>query len=843
MYAHGQVELFDRIRASFQNIGYTGELIKENYSYVDVSDDQDPVKSIPLATFSQSPPSYRTASFGVAASNGHASAEFIQKFRSLGAPQIFEVSVDKINRWKIKGQGMPYQLGTESVDDFLALFDENKTEWSPQGMMRAKLADDTVTQLDFIDTGLLPILTHEVCTRLDMLLRDTIGLAIQTFKETSSFEVNDNPPLFRLIFRLIASKILADRGHPGDWENENPQAAINAVESFYFQEGTPEEVLSDPDTQEAVWERIRNTFHFQNISVDALAYVYENTLVTAESRRLYGIHSTPAVIAEYIVRKLPIDSLELYERRVFEPFSGHSVFLVATMQRLRELLPQNMNEIERHNYFTEVLSGIELDPFAREVARLSLMLADYPNSNGWRLHGDDAFASPNFETELKEANIVLCNPPFERFSEEEKENYNELSSSWKYAEALLRVLQYPPAQLGFVVPQVFLRGTDFSHIRALLGSIYSSFDLLILPENVFQHSESATALLIASKQEGENATLRTEGVHPQDLERFYTERFTSYQSSTVLTNAPSEFAESMWQPQLDEVWQSTSNLECLSTVAVIRTGVRNEIPLKNREFCFFSNKDKTGFAPGVREVKDTVEPFFVSNPIYLNMSRDVWKKSSYWNKWKEQKLIVNVNRQSRGNWKLSASVDYEGLYCFRNFYGIWPKCGVSLEVLAAVLNGPVANAFLSTRGSDRHMRIKDIKEIPIPEFSDEQKNNITSLVSQYIDIRQSWLKDDSGRDESQWELLTTLLSIDAEVLRAYDFSPRIERILLDYFYNNPRIGPIEFNEYFPLEFKPFIPLHRYISEEFRMARADETLKRIPVLPEDPLIDEYLSHLD
>ena len=148
--------------------------------------------------------------------------------------------------------------------------------------------------------------------------------------------------------------------------------------------------------------------------------MYETTLVTPETRKAYGTHSTPYAIAEYIVRNLPFESLAQDERKVFEPFSGHAVFLIAAMQRMRELLPPHMSAKERHEYFVKMLSGIEDDGFAIEVSRLSLMLADYPNPDGWRLHKDDAFASPRFIEELSSANIVLCNPPFERFDQRDE---------------------------------------------------------------------------------------------------------------------------------------------------------------------------------------------------------------------------------------------------------------------------------------------------------------------------------------------------------------------------------------------------------------------------------------
>ena len=232
---------------------------------------------------------------------------------------------------------------------------------------------------------LLPLLDYEVRTKLDRLLRDTVTLAVDTFSQESPFTEEHYPLLFRLVFRLIAAKILADRAHPGDWIMDDPGSVIRAVEDFYFRDNSPEPVLEDYKTQVAIWNRIKATFHFQNLSVDSLAYVYENTLVTRDTRKSFGIHSTPPAVAEYIVRRLPFEKLDVNDRRVFEPFSGHSIFLVAAMRRMRELLPASMTSDQRHQYFVEMLSGIEIDPFAREVARLSLMLADYPNPDGLEL--------------------------------------------------------------------------------------------------------------------------------------------------------------------------------------------------------------------------------------------------------------------------------------------------------------------------------------------------------------------------------------------------------------------------------------------------------------------------
>ena len=67
---HDQLEVLQHIRQGFQGLGYTGNLLQEDYAYADVLASEYSVRQIPLAAFAQFPPSYRTASFGVAIANG-----------------------------------------------------------------------------------------------------------------------------------------------------------------------------------------------------------------------------------------------------------------------------------------------------------------------------------------------------------------------------------------------------------------------------------------------------------------------------------------------------------------------------------------------------------------------------------------------------------------------------------------------------------------------------------------------------------------------------------------------------------------------------------------------------
>ena len=107
----------------------------------------------------------------------------------------------------------------------------------------------------------------------------------------------DAEELYRLVFRLLAGKVFHDR-KVGVFRqldaNVNAREILRAV-CDYYQE--PNNYLANADAQQAVAAALWTGLTVQNLSVDALAFVYENTLVDDTLRRDNGIHSTPHRIA------------------------------------------------------------------------------------------------------------------------------------------------------------------------------------------------------------------------------------------------------------------------------------------------------------------------------------------------------------------------------------------------------------------------------------------------------------------------------------------------------------------------------------------------------------------
>lgn len=835
--------LLDDAQAGLRDIGYRDQLLLPNYRFADVFDSHA-VHEIDLAAFAQDPPSYRNSCLGISLARLDTS-ESVWRFRSLGAPQILELDPDAglARRWKILATTAPQLLDQVNIEYLGNMIRAHRNDWSPEQILRAKsiaFPSESV-QLDFFDLGLLPALEETVHKKLDRLLREVIATSKAAYMERHLDEP-DYAALFRLIFRLIAAKLLADRQHPSASASRDVKAVIQDIEEFYFRGEVSESILDDSVVQDLAWERVRAAFQFQNVSVEAVAYVYENTFVTPETRKKQDIHATPYEVAEYMVRRLPLETLEQEQRRIFEPFAGHAPFLVAALGRLRTLLPGDVGPAERHDYFVRMLSGIEVDSFSREVARYSLILADYPNPDGWRIAVDDAFTSAKFNEYLSEAQVVLCNPPFGAFEKDQRsDDFPE--GPTKAVEALRRVLMKPPKMLGFVLPRVFVNGQSYREANARIASFYNDIELIELPEGVFRHSGVETVVLLAHGRRA-RPLWRSVLVEKRDYQQFVrTGRPTWAGQAPPHHTSPT--ATTLWYGPLHSLWDELEHLSTLEKIADIHRGIEYNIGLNENADQLISDVPKPGFKAGLVNTEESFEPYLARPHKYLNLGPDLMRRKAFRQPWNRPKVIANASRLRVDRWLIAAVVDTQGLVSSQRFHGIWPiQDDIPLEVIAAVLNGPVANAYVSTFRTSRDNQIRILKQIPVPKFTAAQLESIVSLVAAYRKNREEWLKQEDQSEgwvfeERGREIISR---IDAEVLVAYDLAPRSERKLLDYFADYLRPGPVRFDRYYPKGFRPAVPWSVFISKDYGQSTARRTLTRLPVL-HDPVLSTVVDELD
>ena len=838
--------IFRRLIRGLKSLGYVDNLIQESYDFPDLFLPNTPIRCLPAVAFGREPPSYDTACIALVFPNHKTGIELVSECRAVGAPVALEVADDRITQWKVSADTDRIAKWDEFHPNSIPQrLKEKKNEWSPDIIVRGKnvFAKLAPRQLDFIDLGLIPALERQVRDKLDRLLREVISSAISVHKNSTGREP-DLQQLFRLVFRFVAAKLLADRRvtpFRSVKKDSDPETVLTRVSRYYSQ---TEPVIEDAQTRAAVAGAIWGAVSFQNLSVDALADIYENTLVDEQVRRKLGTHSTPASVARYMVSRLINEENISDIHQIIEPCSGHAIFLVAALERLRDLLPSQLPPQERHRFFVRTLRGFERDAFALEIGKLCLMLADFPFPDGWHLVSADIFASQKFDSTLKRSDIVLCNPPFEDFSEDVRQLYTNRRSVQKPAELLHRVLDElkPSGTLGFVLPRQFIDGRAYKNIRQRLADRYELIEIVSLPDRIFHISQIETSLLIGRipSTHHTKVNLSFSHVSDADADRFLQDYAVSYRETEKKVKAT--FAESARIPQLQEVWDHLAELPKLVDIAEIHRGVEWQPPFDEAKY--ISVRPKSGFVKGLRRVTDTYMAFQNIPTVFLSTRPEDQRGNAFDLPWEKPKVIANAARLQRGPWRIAASPDDQGLVCSQRFFGIWPASDWTIEILSAVLNGPVANAFITAHEDRRDNRKSTLKRVPLPVLAEAERTSVNQLVDRYR--RMAAKTDLSGLTQSlsvsESALRRVCLEIDAIILKGYGLPPRIERSLLNFFRGHQRRVPFTFTEYFPAEFKPTIPLWMYISDNFQRCRADYLVRKIPQIT-DPILVNALAEVE
>jgi N-6 DNA Methylase len=839
---------FQEVERAMQSIGYRSDLdlLRRNYEYKDVIGREHKVRTIDLAGFGQSPPTYRNVCIGVFVSDVLTGAQQVAEHRSLAAPLVFEVNGDLINRWKITASGEPELKESIPYKNIVNAFQHNKADWEPERILRAKAVGESAgpTQLDFFDESLMPFLENRTFSHLDYLLREVLASTVKIYKRFTG-KAPRFQELFPLAFRFIAAKVFRDRKYPGGWSSDDALTALRAVERYYNtpNEELPPSAIHDPQVLNDIWAVFLSLFYFPNLSEDDLALTFERTFITPEIRKRLGIHSTPPRVAEYLVHKLPFDEVPVDNRYVLEPFAGHGRFLVSAMRRMRDLLP-TMSSAERHNYFVRHLTGIELDTFSVEVCRLSLLLADYPNRNGWHIHNENVFTTPRLQRALRRAQIVLCNPPFEDFTIKERKQYDDPQFlTQKPAELMRRVLAAPPALLGLVLPRIFESGASYRRFHRQLAETYSNIELVALPK-VFHYSDIATMLVMASGRreyfsqvsvtcrrvnEGDQRTaFLLQGMEPPAARASI--GVTEYLRPTF----------SLWIPPLTRIWEYLKHAPRLSSVVQeTHRGVMwasSSGKSEKQQEDFISDTEKRGYAKGYARVQDNLNQFALrGTPQYLSLRPEDQYDSAYTYPWHLPKVVCNGARLQRAPWRFGAVADPIGLAFSQRFLALWPTKAVSIYALAGLLNSPLANAYFFALEEDRDNRLQTLKSLPLPPVVYLEAGSKIDTLSRELH------RLCSRRQVEAENAMSMVLELDAAILRAYSLPPILERELLDTFQGVKRPIPFEFDGYYPEGFDAYIPLHELISPEFAEARADRILERLVPI-NDPVISEAMALL-
>lgn len=785
------------LRQIFTSLGYKPGSVVSNYRFAAVNLQGAPVRSADAAVFFDEPPSYRNAAIGVVnVLAGQDTAQAISERRSLGAPFFIAVDAHGLSAWVLSTDGA-VKVASASAGEWDSFVSEHGAKWSAQAVRRAKavqVREPSSQQLLFD-----PAVIYTIQTQVHEALSDLLKRFLEAFEKPGRSELSlehDYRVLFPLVFRLLAAKILFDREDKRitDVDGNDVRAVIEFVSNLYSLPDLGVKWTKPVQSQLcAAWQTLLNGLFVRNIAADDLAFIYENTLISPETRRYYGTHSTPSAVAEYVVRSFDLPAgAALQALHVYEPFAGSCVFLTAAMRRFKELLPAEWTPATQHHHLITHFAASELDQFACEIARLSLILADYPNANGWHIHNEDLFDGVVLKRRIDQADIVVCNPPFEDF-EVDSLSRSPATSVHKPVEVLTHLLADPPAYLGVVMPHGFSSHKKYRGLVDKAFSLYQDIEILTLPENTFAHATVGAVVLVAQKLRAEHArdptTLRKASVTRSD--------FNSFKASLQPSQVEIERLSPVARPGLNllgslrEIWEYLAECPRLGEVVHIHRGLEWNIDQREAS----APRPGKGRKPGLHRLNDSLAQFRVLKHVYLEVRDEYLRGGAGQLRWDQPKIICSAIRLTRGPWRLAAAVDTEGLRLSQQFFGMWFKNPLAslhdLDALAAVLNSPLANAYSFTQDPEKGLRVSVMAQLPLPKTL--RALALQGLISEY---RQLASEDDGplfGRSTSR--LSELLMAIDATVLAAYDLPPRLEKALLDFVGSKGRPCNHAFDDY------------------------------------------------
>lgn len=796
------------IRDPLRECGYRPDLLRTDFLFGEG-------QTAPLVAFAQAPADSRSACVAVLSETSGPRAA-VEACRPLGTPIVFVCFQDTLQWWK-QGARSPEYRESIPADNVERFFADNLGAFKPDVVYRAKTWGRfrPEYQLSFVDLGLLPLVEEQVGKSLGKLVERNVA----ELKSSIGWEDTDDQGhwLLQTVFWLVSGKILRDKRVErfADLDLNDVEEVFRRLGRHY---GTQPLVIDSRKKLEGLRESARVIDQFSNLALtttESLAYVYENALISKETRSAFGTHRTPSFLVDYVVGNLTdwIEEIPINDRSVFEPACGHSAFLVSAMRLLTELLPAEKAVPSRRGpYLRGRMHGADVDSFALELARLSLTLTDIPNPDGWDLEPEDMFVGDRLAVRAKKNTILLANPPFDNFTPQEQQRYRDQDSGIRFinksAEVLWRTLPHLPegGVFGVVLPQTVLYSDNALDLREFLSSECELREICLFPDKVFSFSDAESAILVGRrKTPGSQSEVRYRRVRERDLDRFRSD----YTASTTRAVRQSRFSAdssfSLHLPELEEVWSACADYPTLADVASVGQGLiyrGADLPSGSTTY---SEHEFVGGYLGFVLFDRGLQLHELPKEHWMNLDPAVIRRPVSGTVVGSPQVLLNYAPASRGPWRLKALIDKQGRPVTSRFIPVRPATpSYSIETLWAILNSPVSNAYVYSHLGKRDNIVGDIRKLPIPKVRSFE--GVERAASAYLAAASS--------ETASTTLGRLLLHLDSEILKLYSLPIELEQRVLGLFSEWKRVGvPFEQTRYLPKELEGKIRFSDFLQFE------------------------------
>ena len=501
----------------------------------------------------------------------------------------------------------------------------------------------------------------------------------------------------RLVVTALTSLILRDRN---DWRDlpalrlvDRAAQRFPTTYGWYYETGPYErQILS------GLIQRLGEGIDYKSIDPTVLSRVYEEALAYEDDRGQLGIHYTPPLLAERLLKELPVELVAPNKRNVLDPACGSGTMLIAAHDRLRDLQPKQWNEGQRHQDLAVHLRGIDIDPFAVEIAQHTLLLHANPAGNGWLIEERDTL---KLNPQSIDCTILVTNPPWKYYSEQ-GERHQAASDFVSWSVKTLA----PGGLLGIVLPQSWLSTNYSAGVRNELINALEVFEVWRLPEGIFESSSVASSVLLARKIDGLGGRGRrmVREIQQSGVKDFFES------GASGITYIVSDTADEIWKRlTIPDVMAPTQRLD---TLATILSGTQPKPSIADR-----------GQGTPYLDHFGTVYPYASVDQSMLwhvNFPEDfqTGRGAAIID---QRKVLVSAARNSSNPWQLRVALDPIGVAARNSVRGVAPNDQENDDLLYALcilLGSGFANSFIASFGAERNIPARALQEMPIPVSSE-----------------------------------------------------------------------------------------------------------------------------
>jgi hypothetical protein len=359
---------------------------------------------------------------------------------------------------------------------------------------------------------------------------------------------------------------------------------------------------------------------------------------------------------------------------------------------------------------------------------------------------------------------------------------------------------------GVVLPQTVLHSDNAHDLREFLSSECELREISLFPDKVFSFSDAESAILVGRrKAPGGQNDVRYRRIRERELDRFRSD----YTASTTRTVRQSRFSAdpsfSLRLPELEEVWSACADYPILADVASVGQGLiyrGADLPSGSTTY---SEDEFAGSHRGFVLFDRGLQLHELPKGHWMNLDPAVIRRAVSGTTVGSPQVLLNYAPASRGPWRLKALVDRRGHPVTSNFITVRPTASAcSIEVVWALLNSPVANAYAFSHLGRRHNIVGDIRKIPIPKMRSFE--GVERAASAYLAAASS--------ETASAKLERLLLDVEAEVLRLYSLPLDLEGRVLGLFSGTKRLGvPFKQTRYLPRELEGRIRFSDFLQFE------------------------------